>query len=128
MAEDQDEELIYRNNRELHYSFDPEKGFSRKIDYQYPGNQVIIQQGWEEVQRRLNEESKLMHEGKLSPLAWYMEKNQMDLSMLSSYTGLMKWKIKRHLRPDVFKKLKPAILARYASAFSVEPDEFFTLK
>lgn len=128
MDEDQDDELIYRNNRELHYSFDPEKGFSRKIDYQYPGNQVIIQQGWDEAQRRLDEVSKLVQDGKLSPLAWFMEKNLMDLSMISSYTGLMKWRIKRHLRPDVFKKLKPDILARYASAFNVDPDEFFTLK
>jgi len=123
MTEDNDEELIYRNNREMHYSFDPENGFRKKVDYQYPGNQVIIQQSWDAAESRLKEVSNKIKAGELSCIAWYMEKNLMELPMLSSYTGFMKWRIKRHLKPRVFRKLKPRILARYAAVFEIQTDE-----
>ncbi|MCX6281272.1 MAG: hypothetical protein NTU51_04865 [Bacteroidetes bacterium] len=122
MTEKQDE-LIYRNNRELHYSFDPEQGYTRKVDYQYPGNQVIIQQGWDVVESRVRDVSARIKEGKLSPLSYYMEKNQMELPMLSDYTGFMRWRIKRHLKPGVFSRLRPATLAKYASVFDVGVNE-----
>lgn len=123
MPDEENEELIYRNNRELHYSFDPEKGFVARVDFQYHGNQAIIRQGWDAAEYRLKEVSEKISAGKLSPLAWHMEKNLMELPMLSAYTGIMKWRIKRHLKPDIFIKLKPEILARYASAFNISIDE-----
>jgi len=123
MSTEQNEELIYKNNRELHYSFDPEKGFSRKIDYQNPGNQVIIQQSWEVAEQRLMDISNQVKAGKYSPIAWHMEKNLMELPMLSAYTGFMKWRIKRHLKPSVFNKLKPAVLEKYASVFKISVEQ-----
>ena len=123
MPNKEQEELIYKNNRELHYSFDPQKGYTRKVDYQYHGNQIIIQQGWDVVESRLKDVSEKIREGKLSPVAFYMEKNQMELSMLSDYTGFMRWRIKRHLKPGVFSRLKPGTLSKYTSVFDISVNE-----
>ncbi len=117
------EELIYTYNRELHYSFEPGKGYTRKVDYHYPGNQVIIKQSWDEAESRLKDISSKIRKGQLSPIAFYMEKNLMELPMLSDYTGFMQWRIKRHLKPKVFSKLKPGILSNYASVFNIGVNE-----
>jgi len=117
------EELIYTYNRELHYSFEPGKGYTRKVDYHYPGNQVIIKQSWDEAESRLKDISSKIRKGQLSPIAFYMEKNLMELPMLSDYTGFMQWRIKRHLKPKVFSKLKPGILLNYASVFNIGVNE-----
>lgn len=123
MEKEEKEELIYTYNRELHYSFEPGKGYTRKVDYHYPGNQVIIKQSWDEAESRLKDISAKIKEGQLSPIAFYMEKNLMELPMLSDYTGFMRWRIKRHLKPKVFSKLKPGTLSNYASVFNIGVNE-----
>ena len=117
------EELIYTYNRELHYSFEPGKGYTRKVDYHYAGNQVIIKQSWDEAEKRLKEISAKIREGHLSPIAFYMEKNLMEIPMLADYTGYMRWRIKRHLKPLVFSKLKHETLSNYATVFNVGVNE-----
>ncbi|MEI6883180.1 MAG: hypothetical protein WCO02_01730 [Bacteroidota bacterium] len=117
------EELIYTYNRELHYSFEPGKGYTRKVDYHYLGNQIIIKQSWDEAESRLKDISSKIREGHLSPIAFYMEKNLMELPMLSDYTGFMRWRIKRHLKPRIFSKLKHETLSKYASVFNIGVNE-----
>jgi hypothetical protein len=51
-----------------------------------------------------------------------MARCQMDVSLLASYVGLARWRVRRHLRPAVFSRLKPALLARYADIFAVLPE------
>ena len=117
------EELIYTYNRELHYSFEPGKGYTRKVDYHYLGNQIIIKQSWDEAESRLKEISSKIKAGQLSPIAFYMEKNLMELPMLSDYTGFMRLRIRRHLKPRIFSKLKHETLSKYASVFNIGVNE-----
>jgi hypothetical protein len=58
-------------------------------------------------------------QGKLSPIAYYMEKNIMDVKLLASYIGLPRWKVRRHLKPTVFAKLDEMVLRRYADLFRI---------
>jgi hypothetical protein len=57
--------------------------------------------------------------GEVSPIAYYMEKNLMDLKLLSDYVGLPKRKIRKHLKPDRFKKLDEETLLKYAETFGI---------
>ena len=120
----QKDDLFYRNNRELFYSFDPEqKCYIRKVDFQYQANQVIIKQGWDVLEERIDDFKKRVEKGELSPLAYYMEKDQMEIAMLSAYSGFRKWRVKRHLKPKHFSKLTPEVLKKYASVFNVTIDQ-----
>ena len=118
-----DDELIYTYNRELFYHFDKEKGYSAEVDYQNPHNQVIIKQSWDAAEERLGQVKQLVIMGKASPIAYYMEKILMEVPMLAAYMEMPKWRVKRHLKYKVFKKLKPEILVKYAEIFGIQVEE-----
>jgi hypothetical protein len=118
-----DNELIYTYNRELFYHFDPAKGFTQEVHYQNPDNQVIIKQSWDAAAQRLDEVRQLVIIGKASPVAYYMEKILMEVPMLAAYMELPKWRVRRHMKSSVFKRLKPAILEKYAEVFGITVEE-----
>jgi hypothetical protein len=118
--------LIYTYNRELFYHFDQETGFTQKVDYQNPDNQVIIKQSWDAAAQRLEEVKQLVIIGKASPIAYYMEKILMEVPMLAAYMEMPKWRVRRHMKSSVFKKLTPEILAKYAAIFEIPVDELMT--
>lgn len=60
--------------------------------------------------------------GRRSPLYYHMFRYRYDESSLAQSTGLWRWQIRRHFRPEVFAKLKPATLDKYAQAFQLSPE------
>ena len=54
-----------------------------------------------------------------SPIEYFMYKNRMDLPTLASVTNLFKFRVKRHLKADIFKKLNDKLLNKYALAFNI---------
>ena len=122
-ADTRNVEAPYRYNRELFYSFDREKGFSAKVDYQYDANQTIIRQSWDAAEERLNAVRRKVIEGKRSPIAYFMEKQLMEVPMLAAYTGFSKWKVRWHLSVAGFRRMKPASLETYAGVFEIPVGE-----
>jgi hypothetical protein len=61
--------------------------------------------------------------GEASPLEYHMFRQRMDPPTLAQSTGLWLWRVRRHLRPAHFARLSPALLARYADALDVPPDD-----
>ncbi|MGB7542138.1 MAG: hypothetical protein WA373_14280 [Burkholderiales bacterium] len=94
---------------------------------------VVPSSGWEaeetvtlqavEQFRRLEEDARRRAlEGSASPLEFHMYRCRMDPALLAQTTGLWRWRIRRHFRPRVFARLKPALLARYAEALGISVD------
>ena len=117
-AAEQDER-IYTYNRELFYHFDPQKGFSKSVDYQNNSNQVIIKQSWDVAAERLEAVRQRVEAGLVSPIAYFMERSLMEVPMVAAYMELPKWRVRMHLKPRVFARLKPALLEKYASVFDI---------
>ncbi|MEI7982559.1 MAG: hypothetical protein WCI71_12975 [Bacteroidota bacterium] len=115
--------LLYSYNRELFYHFDKEKGFTRELDYQISENQTIIKQSWDAAEQRLEEVRQLVISGKQSPIGYHMERVLMEIPILAAYMEMGKWRIRRHLTPKGFKKLKPEILEKYASVFGITVEQ-----
>ena len=44
---------------------------------------------------------------------------RMDVALLSQATGLWRWRIRRHFRPEVFARLAPSLKRRYAEALDL---------
>jgi hypothetical protein len=61
--------------------------------------------------------------GELSPLAWHMTRHQMPPALLAKYVRINRWRIRRHMQAGPFRRVKPALLARYADAFGIRVDE-----
>lgn len=74
---------------------------------------------WEQIDETIRTTIADIKRGKLSPLAFYMVVNQMDVALLARYTGMFKWRVKRHLRPPVFATLKSGLKEKYATLFKV---------
>ena len=57
--------------------------------------------------------------GQLSPLDYHMQINLFDVKLLSSYTGIPKRLIKKHLKPENFNQLDEETLKKYAEVFEI---------
>lgn len=80
---------------------------------------MATRQAWDAVAEDLAETEKKVKEGILSPIAYYMQKSLMELSVLAKYMKKWKWQIKQHFKPEVFNKLKEKTLAEYAKVFDI---------
>lgn len=74
---------------------------------------------WEFIKEELSEILQKVKQGELSPLAYHMKKCLMDVKVLSCYVNLSPWKVKRHLKPQPFRKVDQTILQRYAAALGL---------
>ena len=61
--------------------------------------------------------------GTTSPLEYHMYANRLNIATLSQSTGIFKWRIKRHLRPKIFKELDENLLTRYADAMGISVEQ-----
>jgi len=107
-------------NREFFFTVDDNGNVGHKIDYHPPTDQIFIAQCWEVFNERMEDARQQCIAGKASPILYYMEKNLMDISFLAANVEMSKWRVRRHLKPGVFNKLKPEILNRYANVFRID--------
>ncbi|HLZ19454.1 MAG TPA: hypothetical protein VKO67_07560, partial [Smithellaceae bacterium] len=80
-----------------------------------------------ELRTNLEEARKAVLAGLKSPIYYYMELRQFDLPMLAKSAGIAAFRVKRHLRPEIFAKLKPSVLDRYAKVLMVTSEELKTV-
>jgi len=52
----------------------------------------------------------------------------MNVALLAEYVEISKWRVKRHLKPRGFKKLKQDQLAAYAKVLGVSAEELLNYK
>ena len=114
--------------REPVYSIDEEGNYTTVLSMGWDTKNTIMQHAWDQVNEKQEAVKKKILEGKLSPIAWYMEKNMMDVGLLAKYMGLWRITVKRHLKPAPFKKLRPEILEKYAGVFDITVDELTNMK
>lgn len=94
---------------------------------------VVPSRGWEvekivnqlavgDIQRALEQTRQRALVGTASALEYHMQRCQMDVGMLAANTGLWRWRVRRHLRPDVFPHLNTDLLQRYANVLRLDAD------
>ena len=91
------------------------KGWKPKVD--------AMLQAWEVINEKVDQVRQDVLAGKVSPIAYYMEKNIMDVKLLADYVDLPRRTVRKHLVPENFSRLEEAILARYAETFGIVTDE-----
>lgn len=61
--------------------------------------------------------------GQSSPLEYWMYAQRLDLAQLSQVTGFWQWRIRRHLRPEIFVKLPEKTLQHYAWVMGITVEQ-----
>lgn len=119
MIEDYGHEVCYAVDDQGKYVLSPSLGWEPK--------NIVNSLAWDLIHQKTKDALKQIHEGKTSPLAYHMAKNQMDVKLLAKYIRLPRWKVKQHLKPDGLKSLEPALLIRYADIFNLSVDQLLKI-
>jgi len=117
----QDKGMIDGDLTEICYAVDGKGRYVLSSSKGWDPKNVANQQAWklirEDVQRTIDK----IRAGKLSPLAYHMVRNQMNVGLLSKYVPYSRLRVRWHLRPTVFDRLTPVQLKPYADLFEMEP-------
>jgi hypothetical protein len=82
------------------------------------------------LMKRENLEKELraeLNKGKISPVYYYMVYQDMGIGDLAGRVGISKRKLRKHFNPEVFARLDPAALEKYAMIFGVTVEEMKSL-
>ncbi|OOF70748.1 hypothetical protein [Rodentibacter caecimuris] len=114
----QDDSKIFRGQKKVVYA-------TQNGNYQ-----ITTSTGWQTeefaTEQAVNELNQLteaalqaVKNGEKSVIYYLMYKNRYDLQTLAQATGFWQWQIKRHFKPEVFKKLSEKKLERYTGVFGI---------
>lgn len=101
------------------YAVDNDGKYTGVNSVGWEAENAATKQAWDEVEQSLEETEAKVKAGELSPVAYFMEKNLMDLPLLAKYAGKWQWQVKKHLKPAGFAKLAPDMMRRYAEIFNI---------
>lgn len=81
--------------------------------------EIVTRQALEDLERHAQEARTRALAGRTSPLEYHMYRARMDVALLSQATGLWRWRVRRHFRPEIFARLPLALRQRYAGALGI---------
>lgn len=115
--------LASANFRELCYAVDEDGQYTTENSTGWEPKTVALNNAIDEINERIANAKNRVLAGKTSPIEYYMELHKMDVGILASYVGFWQWKVKRHFKPSIFKKLSEKTLNKYAETFNVSVEE-----
>jgi len=115
----QERGMMPDNIYEVCYAVDDNGNYVLTASAGWNPKNIANNQAWEVIEQEIVKALKGIHAGKLSPLAFHMAKNQMNIGLLAQYAGYSRWRVKRHLKPAVFKRLSQTVLERYSDVFQI---------
>lgn len=84
---------------------------------------IVTGQAVEAMRQAAQAALQRVREGRASALEYWMLERRMDPALLAAAAGLWGWRVRRHLRPQVFARLSPALRERYARALGIAPSD-----
>ena len=117
----------YSGNKKAIYATDKNGDYSIIASSGWSVEEEVTKQALTELERLASEAHKEVTSAKRSTLYFHMYDRRMDLQTLAQSTGLFQWRIKRHFKPQIFKKLTPKILSRYSEALGLSMEALCTI-
>lgn len=111
------------NFRELCYAVDENGEYTTENSSGWDPKTIALDNAIKEIEERVANAKNRVLNNETSPIEYYMEIHKMDLPILASYVGFWQWRVKRHFKPNVFKKLSNKILQKYAAVFDISVEQ-----
>ena len=115
--------LASANIKDMVYAVDENGEYVTELSTGWAPKTIALDNAIHVIEERIEDAKKRVLENQTSPIEYYMEVHKMDLQILASYVGLWKWRVKRHFKPSVFKKLNNKILQKYADVFEISIEQ-----
>ena len=123
----QDMGALGKITKEVCYATDSSGKYVTELSSGWDVKSGALDVAWKDVEERITKAKQKVLNGEASPLLFFMEYRLMDMEILAGYSGFWQWQVKRHLKPDVFKKLSDKKLQKYADAFNVKVEDLKTM-
>ena len=93
----------------------------------FTDSNLVHDVAWQVIHRNAADAWQQVKAGRKSPLFYHMVASLLNPDMLAQLVGMWRWRVRRHLRPDVFAGLPPALLQKYAGALRLTVEGLKTL-
>ena len=123
----QDMGALGKITKEVCYATDSSGKYVTELSSGWDVKNGALDVAWKDVEERIAKAKQKVLSGEASPLLFFMEYRLMDVEILAGYSGFWQWQVKRHLKPNVFKKLSDKKLQKYADAFNVKVEDLKTM-
>jgi len=110
----------YGGRRKLFYAVDKDGAYVAVRSSGWEAEAIATGSALDAIEGLRKDAWRRAREGTTSPLEYYMRCRRMDLALLSQTTGLSRWRIRRHFRPEVFARLSERLLSRYGEALGID--------
>lgn len=125
----QDESKLEKANiKDMVYAVDENGNYVTELSTGWNPKTIALDNAIKQIEERVTAAKERFLKNESSPLEYYMELNKMDLTILASYVGIWKWRVKRHFKPSVFKKLSQKKLQNYADVFDITVEDLKNIK
>lgn len=111
------------NFRELCYAVDKDGNYITANSSGWEPKTVALDNAIAVIKERAAAAKEQVMSGVASPVVYYMEVCKMDLPTLAAYMNMWQWRVKRHFKPKVFKRLSKRIKRKYADVFDISIDQ-----
>ena len=113
------ESSSYAGHAKLLYAVDQQGHYQGAQSTGWDAESYATQQALAELELLEQQAMQAWRSDQLSVLPCLMYRYRMDELALAQVTGLWRWRIHRHFKPQIFACLSVKILARYAEAFGL---------
>ena len=123
------EEVPQENNKTLAgnkkavYATDTKGNYVSIASDGWEVEEIVTSQAVEEFERLAKDALLKVQNKEISPLAYHMVKNRMDLALLAQTTGFFKWTIKRDFKVEKFAIMSEKRALIYAEVMGITVDE-----
>ena len=123
----QDPSALTKLTKEVVYAVDSSGNYTTELSTGWEVKATALNVAWDDIEKRIATAKQKVLNNEASPLLYFIELRLMDIGIVSAYTGFWKWAIKKHLKPQAFKKLSEEKLKKYARTFNVSVEELKTM-
>jgi len=124
--EDVHQDLLYFKDhviRDCTYAVDEDGRYTPVVSDGWSLKNDAVKAYWDEIHEQCEEVRRRVLAKEVSPLAYYMKKSLQDIGLLSSFSGIPKRRIRKHLKYDEFMTLDEKTLQKYADAMRITVEE-----
>lgn len=113
--------------RDVCYAVDESGNYTQVLSLGWDPKNEAMRHAWS----RIHEKAELVRQevisGKYSPIAFHMERTQMNPGLLAQYTGFSRLRVRRDMKPRRFENLSEEDLKTYAEAFNLSVEDLINI-
>lgn len=123
----QDHLTYYGDKRRALYAVDARGHYTTAASSGWEAETAFTGDAAAEYTRMAQEARIRVEQGWSAPLEFHMYDSRMDIPLLAEAAGIWKWRLRRHLRAHIFRKLRPKWPARYAAVLGLSVEDLCRL-